>query len=129
MNQYKLPVDPPDEVEQLSAALEVEWPNIARARASAREALDRLDHGLSNLVSRTSGFSFVVYGSLARREFTQGSDLDWTLLVDGPADPEHVESEISIRRRLRELGFKEPAPGGSFGGPDVQPRPGPQDRR
>jgi predicted nucleotidyltransferase len=116
MNQLKLPVDPPDEVERLSAELQVEWPNIARARENAREALDRLDHGLADLISRTSNFSFVVYGSLARREFTQGSDLDWTLLVDGPADPAHVESEIAIRLRLRELGFREPAPGGSFGG-------------
>jgi predicted nucleotidyltransferase len=25
----------------------------------------------------------VVFGSLARGEFTAGSDIDWTLLVDG----------------------------------------------
>lgn len=28
--------------------------------------------------------SFVVSGSLAREEWTYGSDVDWTLLIDGP---------------------------------------------
>ena len=40
--------------------------------------------------------SFVVFGSLARDELTAGSDLDWTLLIDGQAAPEHVTSAQSI---------------------------------
>jgi hypothetical protein len=114
--QLKLPVDPPHEVDELAARLGVEWPSVARARGNACLALDRLQHGLGDLVSRNPSFTFVVYGSLARLEFTQGSDLDWTLLVDGPADPAHVEAELSIRDRLPELEFKPPAPGGTFGG-------------
>ena len=116
MEQLKLPVDPPHEADQLAAELGVEWPAIAKARENARQALVHLEHGLNDLVSRNSSFSFVAYGSLARFEFTQGSDLDWTLLVDGPADPAHHEAEISVRQRLKELGFKPPAPGGTFGG-------------
>jgi len=30
--------------------------------------------------------SIVVSGSLARDEYTAGSDIDWTLLVDGSVD-------------------------------------------
>lgn len=107
---------PPFEVERLSRELGTEWPAITKARVNARVALDRLEHGLKDLAPPNVGYSFVVYGSLARLEATQGSDLDWTLLVDGRADPHHIEAEMEVRRRLADLGFKPPAPGGSFGG-------------
>lgn len=32
--------------------------------------------------------SVVVFGSVGRGEVTDASDVDWTLLVDGPADPQ-----------------------------------------
>lgn len=60
--------------------------------------------------------SFVVFGSLARDEFTAGSDLDWTLLVDGQADPEHVAIRQSIGSEVLKLEKKEPGPTGLFGG-------------
>lgn len=106
----------PGEVEALAARLGAEWPAIARARAASRERMAVLEGGLGDLVSRSATFSFVAYGSLARGEFTRGSDLDWTLLVDGPADPAHHEAEIEVRQRLAELGFRPPAPGGTFSG-------------
>jgi len=41
--------------------------------------------------------TFVMFGSLARNEVTPSSDLDWTLLVDGQCDTQHlrVTQEIS----------------------------------
>ena len=33
--------------------------------------------------------SIVVSGSLARDEFAKGSDIDWSLPMDGSADPKH----------------------------------------
>jgi hypothetical protein len=75
--------------------------------------MDRLRTGIAAEVPTNS--SFVVYGSLARGEFTQKSDLDWTLLVDGPADPAHQQAELAITRRLVELKFKKPGPAGTFG--------------
>jgi hypothetical protein len=57
--------------------------------------------------------SIVVFGSLARDEATPGSDLDWTLLVDGKADPEHVRLSQEIRRKIP--GDKNPGPEGIFG--------------
>ena len=106
--------DPPSEVLQLRDRLEAEWPAITKAQSSASEAIERLRSGLEGYTPPTT--SFVVFGSLGRGEFTTGSDIDWTLLLDGPADPAHRDAEIRLGGRLRELGFKEPNALGSFGG-------------
>jgi hypothetical protein len=60
--------------------------------------------------------SVVVFGSLARGEWTNGSDVDWTLLVDGPADPAHLEVVQHITRHLKRLGYKDPGRTAMFGG-------------
>jgi Nucleotidyltransferase domain len=63
----------------------------------------------------TSDAGIVVYGSLARKEWTKKSDLDWTLLVDGQADPQHLEIAHEIAHRLEDGGFKRPGRTGTFG--------------
>ena len=91
------------------------WPAILACRAAAkarqRQVADLLD--ASSLVP--SDCEFVAFGSLARLETTQGSDLDWTLLVDGPADPHHRTAAHEIVRALREAGIKAPGSTGTFG--------------
>jgi hypothetical protein len=42
--------------------------------------------------------------------------MDWTLLVDGQADPQHVHVQHEIDRRLSDLGKKEPGRTDVFGG-------------
>jgi predicted nucleotidyltransferase len=111
--QLALAVDPPNEVEQLSVRLGVEWPAIAEARASAEDTLQRLRGAIEDFLPE--GTSFVAFGSLARREFTRGSDVDWTLLVDTAADPAHQLAVPEIRRRLARLRLDDPNPAGSFG--------------
>ena len=37
-----------------------------------------------------SNTSVIAFGSLARKEWTSGSDVDWTLMIDGPADMDHL---------------------------------------
>jgi hypothetical protein len=59
--------------------------------------------------------SVVVSGSLARDEFTPGSDIDWTLLIDGQADPGVIEILPRIRRVADEAAAKPPGPEGTFG--------------
>jgi len=59
--------------------------------------------------------SIVVFGSLARGEWTDGSDVDWTLLIDGPADPEHRKIAHIISTSLEKGGLGEPDPAGAFG--------------
>lgn len=62
-----------------------------------------------------SDTSVVVFGSLARGEYTPGSDVDWTLLIDGQADEGHYEAVRSITSVLRRERFHEPGPTGVFG--------------
>jgi hypothetical protein len=52
---------------------------------------------------------------LARDEWTVGSDVDWTLLVDGLADPEHLRVAQWVTERLEEAEFAKPGPTGVFG--------------
>lgn len=112
--QLPLLADPPSEVLQLRDRLGADWPAIAAAREESAKAIDRLRAGLEGHFPPE--VSFVVYGSLARREFTAGSDIDWTLLLDGPASPAHRKVELELGPMLRELGFANPNPVGSFGG-------------
>jgi hypothetical protein len=57
------------------------------ARSLSDQTLNELHRALLNLDSADT--SIVVLGSLGRKEFTSGSDIDWNLLVDGIADPNH----------------------------------------
>ena len=96
-----------------------EWPAIAKAK---RESAGRLDD-LRQIV-RDAGdgspldsedISVVAFGSLAREEWTEGSDLDWSLLIDGGADHEHAHTAAEFKRKLAESKFKRPGPTGVFG--------------
>jgi len=58
--------------------------------------------------------SIVVSGSLARDEFTKGSDIDWSLLVDGSADPKHHDLRRKIGELIRPLMTKPPGREGTF---------------
>jgi predicted nucleotidyltransferase len=92
----------PSPIHDLAQKLGMDWPRIAEARRAAQQKINELD---DVLVGETSpDTSVVFYGSLAREEFTQGSDLDWTLLVDGQAAPQHQQELISIREKLEGFG-------------------------
>ena len=112
--QLNLPVDPPSQVETLASRLGAEWPAITDARARAQEQIDSLRSELNELIPPNT--NMVVFGSLGRYEFTGESDVDWTLLIDGPADAQHMDAALSIERRLKELRVKEPGPERTFGG-------------
>jgi predicted nucleotidyltransferase len=102
-------------ISALGAQLGCTWENIEACRVEAlrrRQELTVLER--ERLVPADA--AVVVFGSLARQEWTQGSDIDWTLLVDGSADPEHLTVTHSIRTRLEQLGYKEPGRTGVFGG-------------
>jgi hypothetical protein len=58
----------------------------------------------------------VVSGSLARNEFTAGSDVDWTLLIDGQADPQHYNLTAAINAIVGEIAAKPTGAEGTFSG-------------
>lgn len=63
------------------------FPSLQKAERDSDEKKRELDTLLRRKVSEydSEDTSLVVFGSLARREWTTGSDLDWTYLVDGQA--------------------------------------------
>jgi predicted nucleotidyltransferase len=72
---------------QLEGRLRSDWTHLRKSRAvsvATRQEIARMATGLDS-----EDTSIVVSGSLARDEFTTGSDIDWTLLIDGSADPKH----------------------------------------
>jgi predicted nucleotidyltransferase len=71
----------------LSQRLGERWPNIEESRALSSQKIAELKQLLSDLDAQDT--SIVVQGSLGRGEFTNDSDIDWFLLVDGIADPHH----------------------------------------
>lgn len=111
--QLALNVYSSDRVDFLCDRMGEEWPSIRAARARSGERLDLLGRRLSLLVPPDT--TLVVFGSLARLEFTELSDIDWTLLVDGSAEADHQEFADRIEGRLRELKLREPNPWGAFG--------------
>ncbi|WP_254016756.1 nucleotidyltransferase domain-containing protein [Mesorhizobium escarrei] len=71
---------------------------------------------IANDLLPTDEGSFVVFGSLARGEYTAGSDLDWTVLIDGRADSLHLQIIHKLKTELEKADFKIPGPTEVFGG-------------
>lgn len=100
-------------VEELEGKLGTAWPNLTTARKKTSMELERLLNACKALVMPDT--SLVVFGSLARGEFTDASDIDWTLLVDGITIPEHLTVAREIAKALLVLQAKEPGRTGTFG--------------
>ena len=100
-------------VVRLQKKLGYEWAAINEARERTGATLLKLKGTLKGLDSTDA--SIVAYGSLARGEWTCKSDVDWTLLIDGQADPQHLEVAQNIAIRLKRDAFTEPGPAGVFG--------------
>lgn len=100
------------------------WPTIDAALADAVAVQELIHDHLREFTS--ADVEIVVFGSLARREWTSGSDVDWTMLVDGQADWRHRDSAreigkiVGTGRSKGELQYKEvqlegPGTEGTFG--------------
>jgi predicted nucleotidyltransferase len=92
------------------------FPALQKAERDSDEKKRELDTLLRGNMSEydSEDTSLVVFGSLARREWTTGSDLDWTYLVDGQANSDHLVIAQKINAAI-EAEFKEPGPTGIFG--------------
>jgi predicted nucleotidyltransferase len=100
-------------LETLESRLGVEWANLRRARELAAAKQRELRQALADLDSDDT--SIVVSGSLARDEFTEGSDVDWTLLIDGLSDPGHYALTNRIDEVVRGFAAKDVGREGTFG--------------
>src|SRR5262245_34370587 len=101
-----------DAIAELAEANGRTWKNIAACAQAASEYRTHVTGLVKKLVP--ADCSFLVFGSLARDEFTGGSDLDWALLVDGAASPQHLDAALEVARLL---GDRPPGPTNVFGCP------------
>jgi hypothetical protein len=111
--RYDIRVDQPSAFEQLTIRFGLEFEHIKAARIrtqTVRQSLSALNEYSS------ADTSIVVYGSIGRAEVIEGSDADWTLLIDGPSDPGHLRVSQEVEKKFRELGLKKPGREGTFGG-------------
>jgi predicted nucleotidyltransferase len=98
-------IDPwQDYVEEFGWQNGLSWYSIEQGVTSAAELRSELCDTLSDLMS--NDYDVVVFGSLARGEWTTGSDVDWTLLLDGQASSDHRLIYHQIRDRLQEFKFR-----------------------
>ena len=100
-------------LEQLEERIGADWAHLRRARELAQSKRLELRRVLSNM--DTEDTSIVVSGSLARDEFTEGSDVDWTLLIDGQSDPGHYALTKKIGDVVRAMSAKPVGQEGTFG--------------
>ena len=100
-------------IDELERELKGDWAHIRAARRATHVEHDLLTAEFSGFTSSDS--SIAVVGSLAREEVTPGSDIDWTLLLDGVSEPEHLKVAHQVRKKLDELGRKQPGREGIFG--------------
>lgn len=108
---------PSGPLSELATRCNRSWPTIFGAASAAQRVRADLAHrvvaGTPPLIPADT--TLIVFGSLARGEWTHKSDLDWTLLVDGEVDGSHADAAREIRKAAEELQLQEPGPTGLFG--------------
>ena len=109
------PLDPVVGIEKFREKLACQWPSIQQSQVASQGVQEQLSHLFQKPRVLTADANFIIFGSLARREWTQGSDLDWTYLIDGASDPEHLTSAQKIAKLLKEAKYSKPGPTGVFG--------------
>lgn len=94
------------------------WPAIRRAQMDAQRVTRKMSEELGRVGS--TDIDLVLFGSVARGEWTSGSDIDWTLLIDGQADLSHWSILQEISDHLQTIKYRKralvaPGSSGIFG--------------
>lgn len=93
------------------------WPAIAQVRIRAPHIRQQIFDAIASVDTHLipSDVALVVFGSLSRNEWTSGSDVDWTLLLDTGANPQHYRVAQRVGDILTDLKLAEPGNTGIFG--------------
>lgn len=91
------------------------WGEIVKAQELTLENIENIRSQLSASNLSSSDVDVVVFGSIARDECTLGSDVDWTLLVDGQASSIHLDSAHVVENSVVATGLAKPGATGMFG--------------
>jgi len=105
-------------IDQLRELTSKKWESLKKADVKSLEEKEKIANLLNPNGTKLfdSDCDFIVFGSLARNEFTEGSDLDWTLLVDGQAKPDHQDIVVELRKIFSKEKYNAPGTTGTFGG-------------
>ncbi|HEV2961421.1 MAG TPA: nucleotidyltransferase domain-containing protein [Candidatus Angelobacter sp.] len=104
-----------DPIEPLAEKWSLRIDEVREARERARSKRQEFKEICAKEKLLTQDTSVVVFGSLARDEYTVGSDADWTLLIDGEANSDHSRVARRISALIGSI-FEAPNPTGAFGG-------------
>lgn len=102
-------------LQDLQTHLGVTWEHINAAAQNAHKTRLDIETTLREITVPTDT-GLLIFGSLARQELTSDSDVDWTLLINGQAEPDHMTVAQQIKELLKNAGHKTPGPTGTFGG-------------
>ena len=93
------------------------WPAIVQAREQTPKIRQQIHDAILQTDAQLipPNAAVVVFGSLARNEWTRGSDVDWTLLLDTGANPQHYRVAQRISQILTDLNLTKPGSTGTFG--------------
>lgn len=93
---------------------EREFPNIARAEEFSKQRLTQIRNDFAEQLNGTN-VCLVTTGSLARRDASENSDLDYLLLNYGALTNSDCDDiHMKVRRYLVDKGLKQPSKGGAF---------------
>lgn len=97
----------------LEKRLGADWGHLKNAAILAESKRKELSNAIRGIDSTDT--SVVAFGSLGRNEFTEASDIDWTLLIDGPVDPRHIEIRRNVAQIIDKISRKGVGQEGLFG--------------
>src|SRR5260370_39243086 len=100
-------------LEKLEKRTGSNWEHLRVARKSSEQEYGEITTALQTFA--TADASIVIVGSLARKEFTPGSDVDWTLVLDGMSRPQDEQLARDIRLVLEGIKKKRPGREGVLG--------------
>jgi hypothetical protein len=112
-------LDPFSSVHALADECGAEWSGFKACVEQTRKIEGIVREVLSDQPRLLGGnSSLVLCGSFARYEMLEGSDCDWTLLVDGGVDTAHTKIALDIQKALKvaeQHGLEPPGSSGVFG--------------
>lgn len=91
------------------------WDQLIKAREVTANKLAEIKKNLNDSNLSSSDIDIVVFGSIARNECTSGSDADWTLLIDGQANADHLNLTHIVERAFVDAGLAQFGKTGMFG--------------
>ena len=92
-----------------------EWNELLSASELSTKNKNTIVNKFGTAKIFNSEVDLVVFGSIARNECTISSDVDWTLLVDGQANPNHLSLAHIIEENILSTELTKPGDTGMFG--------------